>query len=596
VAGLTAAPNSFIRMRTQVYGANPTNIRMRAWADGTAEPSNWQLSVTDSSPVLQAAGVAGARVFLSSGQTNLPISTSFDDIVIQPLRPTTTRSIAYTYDGLQRLLTASESGASSNTYGYTYDNAGNRLTSTVNGSTTTRTYNAANQVIGWTYDAVGNLMNDGTTSYTYDALGRQKTTGLYQNSYNGDGMLVGQSIFLAVAIWYTPDLASPLPRMLKITNDDPRTDVFVYGDDLLNVSTTTMLQPKTTTNWHTTDALGSVRATLDTSGNMTNVANYDPYGQVQSGTVDTFGFTGELQQGSSVYLRARWYNASAGTLFGRDPFAGYPETPYSLHAYQYGYANPVSNTDPSGLCTRVGDDYCYPEPPVQPVVRPVPPPVPCGTNGQAPCTTATPVPEPRRDTTSSVPPIAMAGAVLFAANPAGITFAVCAVIYFSATAARTMPQTEYVLAPVDYVVPQPTPLVPPVVISQPTSTPNRLSTFMPGADMPQTTQHIDDAISASKPSIVTYRGPNNGHSRRWLRSEPACRGNSLTIWCDEYPFNSVEEGGQANRPSLRLVPASEQRTQAGKWTQFLYLCQVSAYEKVEIRPSLANRTTTWTCK
>ena len=33
--------------------------------------------------------------------------------------------------------------------------------------------------------------------------------------------------------------------------------------------------------------------------------------------------------------------------------------PYSQHPYQYGYSNPVSNTDPSGRCTAFGDDYCH---------------------------------------------------------------------------------------------------------------------------------------------------------------------------------------------------------------------------------------------
>jgi uncharacterized protein RhaS with RHS repeats len=35
-----------------------------------------------------------------------------------------------------------------------------------------RSYNGANQVIGWQYDAAGNLLSDGTHSYTYDPLNR----------------------------------------------------------------------------------------------------------------------------------------------------------------------------------------------------------------------------------------------------------------------------------------------------------------------------------------------------------------------------------------------------------------------------------------
>ena len=64
----------------------------------------------------------------------------------------------------------------------------------------------------------------------------------------------------------------------------------------------------------------------------------------------TFGFTGELQDGASdlLYLRARWYDPGQSTFTSRDPFVGFPETPYSLHPYQYAYSNPVLWTDPSG--------------------------------------------------------------------------------------------------------------------------------------------------------------------------------------------------------------------------------------------------------
>jgi RHS repeat-associated protein len=76
---------------------------------------------------------------------------------------------------------------------------------------------------------------------------------------------------------------------------------------------------------------------------------YTPFGVVASGTTpDPFGFTGELHSQGLVYLRARWYDPSVGTFTSRDPFAGFPETPYSLHYYQYGYSNPLLWTDASG--------------------------------------------------------------------------------------------------------------------------------------------------------------------------------------------------------------------------------------------------------
>ena len=76
---------------------------------------------------------------------------------------------------------------------------------------------------------------------------------------------------------------------------------------------------------------------------------YTPFGVVASGNMPVpFGFTGELQSQGLVYLRARWYDPSSEVFIIRDPFAGFPEQPYSLHPYQYGYSNPMLWTDPSG--------------------------------------------------------------------------------------------------------------------------------------------------------------------------------------------------------------------------------------------------------
>jgi RHS repeat-associated protein len=67
-----------------------------------------------------------------------------------------------------------------------------------------------------------------------------------------------------------------------------------------------------------------------------------------------FGFTGELQDATMglVNLRARWYRPAQGQFVSRDPFSGDIEQPYSLHAYQYGYSDPVLRTDPSGKAVK----------------------------------------------------------------------------------------------------------------------------------------------------------------------------------------------------------------------------------------------------
>ena len=89
---------------------------------------------------------------------------------------------------------------------------------------------------------------------------------------------------------------------------------------------------------------------LDGAGAVQSNTQYDPWGTPQTALADSFGFTGELQFGEQVHLRARWYNTNLSTFTSRDPFAGFDTQPYSLHPYQYAYSNPVLLTDPSGEC------------------------------------------------------------------------------------------------------------------------------------------------------------------------------------------------------------------------------------------------------
>ncbi|MCG8352203.1 MAG: RHS repeat-associated core domain-containing protein, partial [Chloroflexales bacterium] len=106
--------------------------------------------------------------------------------------------------------------------------------------------------------------------------------------------------------------------------------------------------------WYLGDALGSVRATLDGAGTVQGTVGYDPWGAPQGDLLGAFGFTGELQDDTSglVHLRARWYDPGSARFTTRDPFAGFPETPYSLHPYQYAYSNPVMYRDPTGKAVQ----------------------------------------------------------------------------------------------------------------------------------------------------------------------------------------------------------------------------------------------------
>src|SRR6476646_9071501 len=59
VTNLTHTANAIIHFRAQVTGTSPTTLRVRAWADGTTEPTTWQYTATDSAAALQVAGSLG---------------------------------------------------------------------------------------------------------------------------------------------------------------------------------------------------------------------------------------------------------------------------------------------------------------------------------------------------------------------------------------------------------------------------------------------------------------------------------------------------------------------------------------------------------
>src|SRR5512145_2872893 len=169
-----------------------------------------------------------------------------------------------------------------------------------------------------------------------DARNRLVQHGTTTNTYNGDGVLVAQTTG-STTTRYTQDLAAPLPQILS-----DGTQTYVYGHERL------FAQQGSARSWYLGDALGSVRATVSSTGAVLAMTGYDPWGTVQGSPIAPFGFMGELQQAGMVYLRARWYTSVQSTFTPRDPFDGFAEQPGTLHPYHYAAHDPVRITDPSG--------------------------------------------------------------------------------------------------------------------------------------------------------------------------------------------------------------------------------------------------------
>ena len=85
VVGLTYTAGTQLNVRLQVEGTGTTTLRMKAWANGTAEPAAWLVTGTDTSAGLQAAGSVGLRTYLSSSATNTPIVQSVRSLTAKPV-------------------------------------------------------------------------------------------------------------------------------------------------------------------------------------------------------------------------------------------------------------------------------------------------------------------------------------------------------------------------------------------------------------------------------------------------------------------------------------------------------------------------------
>jgi len=84
LAGVTWAAGDQFTLRVDVTGASPTTIAAKLWKVGTAEPATAQLSTTDATATVQAAGYIGVHANRSGSATSTGIFT-FDTLRVTNL-------------------------------------------------------------------------------------------------------------------------------------------------------------------------------------------------------------------------------------------------------------------------------------------------------------------------------------------------------------------------------------------------------------------------------------------------------------------------------------------------------------------------------
>jgi RHS repeat-associated protein len=433
---------------------------------------------------------------------------------------------------------------------YTYDAAGNRLTEQQAGSPVVPyVYDDASRLtsvggVAYGHDAAGDLTSAGATTYGWDWRGRLASVGdgAATTSYRYDGDGVRTSVTsggTTTSLLYDRLGWSGLPELVS----DGAT-AYVHGPDgpLSQVGGGT-LYPQT-------DALGSVQMLTDASGAVAGRRAFDAFGAVaaESGATSLLGFTGAQQDGDLVHLNARDLSTATGRFLSVDPVRPGAPGVTGWNPYAYVGNDPTTLTDPSGLDALVGYGsvlrvavaatatlalyYWWINSPLYHclVTSSCFDVFPDGSVGAG---TGTGTGTGSLDLDDLIRRI---GEKL----PALTKQAVEAIA--KACAAANL---------VDLFVDVDTPC-----------SGDLIRLYVPGGlDEPSTSQHISDAI-ASNASWHRLSRKTPPWPRGWLASQPVCQQAALNgQWCDEYPFASANEGGQANSPSLRGEPPLEQASQ-----------------------------------
>ncbi|MDR1156825.1 MAG: hypothetical protein LBK75_00745 [Oscillospiraceae bacterium] len=297
----------------------------------------------------------------------------------------------YTYDVLNRLLTATEPDG--RVTAYTYDGSGNRTSETITQSgqstVTTYQYNEQNRLtateteqpddivrlVDFYYDNNGNmvgrtsaLLTDSTSAAVLSLSETEDEAALYDydvwnnmisstvdgetttHTYNGDGLRVSKTangLTTRYAYEYTE-------VVLELDGSGNQKALNVRGHKLLSRVTSAG------SSWFMYNGHGDVTALVDGANTVQATYYYDAFGvhKEQTGTANNpyryNGYTFDEESGL-YYLKSRFYDPELARFMQEDTYRGDPVDPLSLNLYTYVSNNPLVYWDPTGHWSVTGE-------------------------------------------------------------------------------------------------------------------------------------------------------------------------------------------------------------------------------------------------
>jgi RHS repeat-associated protein len=293
-----------------------------------------------------------------------------------------TRSQQFTYDQVNRLLTATASTyatSPAHCWGeaYVYDNATtgsgeygnltniNVASTAYNGCTQDSlsvVSNANNQITSFSYDGVGNVLNDTHNSYLWNAESEIKTAAGVNYTYDGDGNRLQKSN--GKIYWYGAgtQVLDESDRSGNITDEY----VFFGGQRVSHrvVSSNTLY-------FYGGDMLGSSRTVFTSAGVLCYDADFSPWGAERAYTntcASNYKFEGKERDAetNNDNFGARYYSSAFGRWASPDWAAKPSAVPYaifgnpqSLNLYGFVGDNPLSRPDLDGHTMCSPPQACY---------------------------------------------------------------------------------------------------------------------------------------------------------------------------------------------------------------------------------------------
>ena len=194
-------------------------------------------------------------------------------------------------------------------------------------------------------------------NYTYDKIGNRTS---YEKIEDGDSpkeqlasLVKGGSNAKGYTLTeYINDINRENTEVLAEYGADEKVrQAYTYGES--GIGERISVDKSTESSYYLYDGRNSVTGILTENANLTNSYQYDPYGNLTSGTADGVNYYGYNGESTNVktglqYLRARYYDAENGTFTTEDSDLGTTENPLTRNRYAYTSNNPVNYDDPTG--------------------------------------------------------------------------------------------------------------------------------------------------------------------------------------------------------------------------------------------------------